>query len=510
MDNPAFAALAQNAALLLAMVVVFDLVTRRRPVVTKLPEHLFAGVAVGTISIGLVIASFRLETGIVFDTRSVLLSTSGLFLGALPTGIAMAMATAFRLWQGGAGAWTGTLVILATGGIGIVWRRYRHGHLKGITVLELYLLGVVTHVVMLGLMLTLPGGAAQRVMSDIALPVILIYPLATTALGLILAQRLRREAAIVALAESESRYRRLAENAADLIYRIRLHPERYFEYVSPAATPMTGYTPEEHYADPDLGFKLVHPDDRSLLQVETTGEVESARPVVLRWVRKDGAVIWTEQRNVPIYNEAGRLIALEGIARDITVQKQVEEALLKSKKLLEAAGRIARFGGWSVSLAENRVTWSDEVAAIHEAPPGFSPSVEEGIGFYAPEWRERITEVFTACAQKGLPYDEEMEILTMQGRRLWIRTLGEAVIDETGTIVGVEGAFQDISAEKQAEAQLAEQLDELRRWHAATLGREERIMELKREVNALLTDAGESPRYPSVTENPEVVPGDAP
>ncbi len=37
----------------------------------------------------------------------------------------------------------------------------------------------------------------------------------------------------------------------------------------------------------------------------------------LRWVRKDGTTIWTEQRNVPVYDEAGELVAIEGIAREI-------------------------------------------------------------------------------------------------------------------------------------------------------------------------------------------------
>jgi hypothetical protein len=55
----------------------------------------------------------------------------------------------------------------------------------------------------------------------------------------------------------------------------------------------------------------------------------------------------------------------------------------------------------------------------------------------------------------------------------------------------------DITGRKRAEAQLAEQLDELQRWHAITLGRETRILDLKREVNELLAQAGQPPRYPS-------------
>ena len=108
----------------------------------------------------------------------------------------------------------------------------------------------------------------------------------------------------------------LVERAADLIYRYRLRPSRGFEYVSPSATRITGYTPEEHYADPDLGLKLIHPDDRPILQ-SLFDAVPGPSIVPIRWIRKDGTTIWTEQRNVPVYDEAGEVIAIEGIAREI-------------------------------------------------------------------------------------------------------------------------------------------------------------------------------------------------
>ncbi len=141
-----------------------------------------------------------------------------------------------------------------------------------------------------------------------------------------------------AVRESEERYRRLAENARDLIYRYRLHPTRGFEYVNPAATAVVGYTPEEHYADPDLGFRIVHPDDHSKLEQIASGEGLS-KPVQLRWVHKDGRIVWTEQINVPIYDEDGTLVALEGIARDITQSRQAEEELRRLARAYQMLSR---------------------------------------------------------------------------------------------------------------------------------------------------------------------------
>ncbi|MBC7228931.1 MAG: PAS domain S-box protein [Actinobacteria bacterium] len=138
------------------------------------------------------------------------------------------------------------------------------------------------------------------------------------------------------LGAREEAFRLLAENARDLIYRIRLRPERRFEYVSPSSTAITGYTPEDHYRDPNLGFKLVHPDDRRLLEEMASGALESGRPLEVRWVRRDGSVIWTEQVNTPVFDHAGELVAIEGIARDITDRRRAENGLRESEERYRA------------------------------------------------------------------------------------------------------------------------------------------------------------------------------
>ena len=146
------------------------------------------------------------------------------------------------------------------------------------------------------------------------------------------ADRARRRQAEARLAHSEARLRLLAENARDLIYRYELVPVRGFSYVSPSATEMVGYTPQEHYADPDLGLKLVLPEDAPLLQKLIGGD-SSSQPVVLRWRRKDGSLLWVEQHNVLVRDDQGQVVAIEGIGRDVTERVAAEQERLR---LLEA------------------------------------------------------------------------------------------------------------------------------------------------------------------------------
>ncbi len=130
-----------------------------------------------------------------------------------------------------------------------------------------------------------------------------------------------------ALKKSEERFRLLAENARDIIYRARIYPAPELEYVSPAVGYITGYEPEEFYADPFLITKILHPDDHGIWKKAADGSYDYAKPITVRWLPKDGRDIWMEHRNVPIYDGQNRLVALEGIARDVTDRMLMEEQL---------------------------------------------------------------------------------------------------------------------------------------------------------------------------------------
>ncbi len=136
-----------------------------------------------------------------------------------------------------------------------------------------------------------------------------------------------------ALRESEERFRRLAENAKDMIYRLSL-PDGRCEYVSPAALELTGYTPEELYSSPSLIREMIHPDWRDYFEKEwqklLAGEAPPTYEYQIR--HKSGEIRWINQRNVLVRDEGGAPIALEAIATDSTERIKTQEALKASEE----------------------------------------------------------------------------------------------------------------------------------------------------------------------------------
>ena len=122
----------------------------------------------------------------------------------------------------------------------------------------------------------------------------------------------------------EHQLRLLAENSPDLIFRYRLdNPER-FELVSPASLAITGYTPDELYADAGLIDLVIGPGDRELwMQRLLSGEAEEAEDI--QFTRKDGSRIWVSQRLNVVRDSSGGVIAVEGIVRDISERKAAEQ-----------------------------------------------------------------------------------------------------------------------------------------------------------------------------------------
>jgi PAS domain S-box-containing protein len=359
MNSTSFLSLVQNIALLLALVLLFDSIALRRKQGHEVLRKLGMGLFIGGIGLVIMLTPWVLVPGVIFDTRSVLLGVSGLFFGTLPTLVAMVITAAFRLYQGGRGAFTGILVIVATGGMGIAWHRLCRHSLVKTTWWEFYLFGLASHVVMLSLMLTLPWQTALRVLGSVTLPVLLLYPLGTVVLGSLMVKRLQRETASEALKGSEEHLRQLAaelQESRDLLARSQelAHVGTWDLDLKTGSLTWTdevyrifGLTIQEFPATYEAFLHYVHPEDRNAVDHAYTESLEKnldSYEMEHRVIRtSSGDERFVHEKCLHIRDSSGKVIRSIGMIQDITERKAAEDRInanqAELRRLLDEADR---------------------------------------------------------------------------------------------------------------------------------------------------------------------------
>jgi PAS domain S-box-containing protein len=141
----------------------------------------------------------------------------------------------------------------------------------------------------------------------------------------------------------EQHLEQLIESSGGMIYRLRLKPSRAFAYIGGAVEAITGHRAVEFYADVDLPVKAVHPDDGELVRgmLHDSRKIAERLPdtITLRWVHADGRVVVAEHRRIPIHDAAGKIVAVEGLARDVTDRVDAQRRLRRSQQQLRYLAR---------------------------------------------------------------------------------------------------------------------------------------------------------------------------
>ncbi len=270
-----------------------------------------------------------------------------------------------------------------------------------------------------------------------------------------------------ALKKSEEHFRLLAEKACDVIFRIRIWPEQNYEYISPAVEYVTGYTPQEYYDDPCLTGKIVHPDDRHIFAMAFEN-LDNTKPFELRWNHKDGRVVWTEQRFVPFYDDNTKLVAIEGVARDITERKQAEEELRSERQrlfdIIESLpdatfviDKNKKVIAWNQGMEELTGVCKEDI--IGKGDYAYSMSL---YGEHRPvlidfiDAEDKITaKRYQNFSRKGnVIYGEVYMPSYGGGKGTHFRGLASPLFDRDGCLAGAIESVHDITMRKQAEQKL--------------------------------------------------------
>lgn len=268
------------------------------------------------------------------------------------------------------------------------------------------------------------------------------------------------------LKENEEKFRMLAQNAADIIYRYRLYPAYTCEYVSPSVKEITGYSPEEYYKDPMLGQKIIHPDDlENAISIDNT---INKKPVIARWIRKDGSIIWTETSSHPIYDESGKIVAVEGIGRDITDRKNTEESLQQSEENLSQVLNNIKELVYYVEFAPEK---SRKLKYLgHQIENLFGISKEEYehdarilVRLCHPEDVDHVLRAIQLVKDTLTPQKFTYRFLHRKKKEyVWLEEHVTPQIDSNGTHVGNFGITRDVTEYMNAELKLKQSEERFR------------------------------------------------
>ncbi|MFA3783901.1 PAS domain S-box protein [Melioribacteraceae bacterium 4301-Me] len=330
----------QNAILLVALSTLYNLVSQIRRRNEKLFK-IISGIIFGCLAIIGMRIPFYYSPGIIYDGRSIILVLAGLFGGGTSAIISVIIAGAYRLGIGGSGVWAGLSTILGTAVTGLLFRRLYKNKIDRISILSLYVVGVIAHLVMLASQLLIqpfPNGII--VIKQIWLPIIFVFPIATLLIGLLLRNEERRFRAEVSLAEREDNLRITLNSIGDAV--IATDIEGKITSMNPVAEELTGYNFEDvknrkleevfNIVNAQTGEKVLDPVKKVLMTGKIVGLANHTK-----LISKSGEEYQIADSAAPIINEDGIVSGVVLVFRNVTQEYKMRENLKISEEKFRKA-----------------------------------------------------------------------------------------------------------------------------------------------------------------------------
>ena len=279
-----------------------------------------------------------------------------------------------------------------------------------------------------------------------------------------------RKQAEEALAESEQRYRMIAERMTDVVWMADM--DLRTTYVTPSVQTVLGFTPEERMLQTldqqltpeSLAYGMDAFARELALEEEGKGAPDRKATLVLEYYHKDGSTRWMETVMTGIRNEQGALIGLSGASRDVTDRQKIEEQLRESEKRYRAIVENVNDIVWTIGL---------DLQFIYASPQNIRVSGythEELMGMVlsdvmTPESLEMATGVLSeelALEASGEPFDPnrsrtlELEICRKDGNRVWLEADATFNRNADATPKEILAVGRDITERKLAQEALRE------------------------------------------------------
>jgi len=266
-----------------------------------------------------------------------------------------------------------------------------------------------------------------------------------------------RKLAADGLRESEARFRTLTELSSDWYWE--QDENLRFTYLSNQAQSLTGYSGESSLGK--TRWEIANMTPLSCTWAEHQAVLAARQPfrdLECRRVGPDGTVRYLSMSGAPVFDEQGRFKGYQGIGRNITERKRIDEALRQSEErfALSVAGSNEGIFDWD--LVTDRMYMSQRAQELFGLPPG-------ELWRSRPEWRSLVTvhpddarplrQVLSAHIAGEAPYDAEFRVCMPDGSIRWFRQRGIALRDGSGKAYRMVGSIGDVTGKHEAEEELS-------------------------------------------------------
>lgn len=331
MDLNTLKFLFQNTAVLISLVVIFDLLTQNKVLAKSILIKILVGFLIGLLGIAIMMTAYRVDPELMIDSRSVLLSVSALYLGFIPTIIAMVITLIYRIYEGGASVWTGVAIIIVTGGFGLLMRQFWYQKLDKISILQAYFFGLLTHILMTIVIYFFVGEFSLKIFYSITIQTIILFPIASTLLIFLLKYRAKRDRASNELFQYNERLN-LAMKASHIIFfdRDLITKEINWSNINDPLLKKVIEITDGQYEQYD---KFVHKDFLNPLRQKMEIAKRDRKPfqIEIKVLPNDVKEYWVYFSGQYFFDRLGMPIRVIGMVKDISKDKKTEIALAENE-----------------------------------------------------------------------------------------------------------------------------------------------------------------------------------
>ncbi|MGB3189546.1 MAG: PAS domain S-box protein [Limnoraphis sp.] len=270
----------------------------------------------------------------------------------------------------------------------------------------------------------------------------------------------QRKQAEVQIRQSEERFRTVANFTYN--WESWIDPDKNFLYVSPSCKRITGYQPEEFIRNPELLIAIVHPEDRGMILEYLQEHFQQNQPyfVDFRIITRTGKIRWIAHQCQSVYSHDGQWLGRRVSSRDISEQKQIEQALRESEERYRRLIETTIEGVWMIDIANKTTFVNQQMATM------LGCGVEEMLGKSMFEFvDDENWEIAVANLERqrlGISEQHDFKFRRQTGEILWTSFNTAPIFDSLGQYVGAFAMITDITKRKQIEEALRESEEQFR------------------------------------------------